>query len=136
MAIRYVTRAGVGLVVGIIILAILVFAGLWFVRERGEQARRQEAINIADQQLKAESNQGVALTTDGANSSTESSSSGSSDSSTNTSDSSSSATSQTPAVATELPKTGAEAGPVFIVGIMTFVVFSYVRSRKLVLKKF
>ena len=64
MAIRNVTRAGVGLVLGIIILAVLVYAGLWFVRERGEQARREEAISIADQQLQAESDGEVAIDVD------------------------------------------------------------------------
>jgi cbb3-type cytochrome oxidase subunit 3 len=50
-----ITRAGVVFVIGILVLAGLVFGGIWFVNERGEQARRDEAINIAQQQLEEQS---------------------------------------------------------------------------------
>jgi hypothetical protein len=50
-----ITRAGVVFVVGILVLAGLVFGGIWFVNERGEQARRDEAIKIAEQQLEEQS---------------------------------------------------------------------------------
>jgi hypothetical protein len=50
-----ITRAGVVFVIGILVLAGLVFGGIWFVNERGEQARRDEAIKIAQQQLEEQS---------------------------------------------------------------------------------
>jgi hypothetical protein len=50
-----ITRAGVVFVIGILVLAGLVFGGIWFVNERGEQARRDEAITIAQQQLEEQS---------------------------------------------------------------------------------
>lgn len=140
MAIRRVTRAGVGLAIGIIILAVLVFGSLWFVRERGEQARRTEAINIADQQLKAESNQGIALnpdnTTANPNSSSESSSPSTNDSSSNAqSNGSTAANGSSNSTATELPKTGATENAVIVIGLLAFASFSYLNSRKLVFKK-
>ncbi len=59
MAIQ-VTRAGVALTVGIILLTAVVFGGLWYVGQRGEQARRDEAVNIAEQKLQDERDQQVA----------------------------------------------------------------------------
>lgn len=50
-----ITRAGVVFVIGILVLAGLVFGGIWFVNGRGEQARRDEAIKIAEQQLEEQS---------------------------------------------------------------------------------
>ncbi|MFZ1302050.1 MAG: LPXTG cell wall anchor domain-containing protein [Candidatus Microsaccharimonas sp.] len=139
MAIRNVTRAGVGLVIGIVILALIVLASIWFVRERGEQARREEAIAIADQQLKAESDQEVAIDTDDAskdeseaatngNGSTESSIGGSTAPSTSGSGSSAS-------TATELPQTGpADALWVVGVGLVVFAGASYYQSRRVLFK--
>ena len=135
MAIRQVTRAGVGLVIGIILLAALVFGGLWLVRERGEQARREEAINIADQQLQAESDEGVALNPDAPKGSADESGNATSNSgSSNQANNSGNASSNSATPATELPQTGPEVGSIFVVGIITFVVFSYLRSRKLILE--
>jgi hypothetical protein len=138
MAIRYVTRAGVGLVIGIIVLGLIVFGILYFVRERGDQARQQEAINIANEQLKSQSDQGVALNQDN-NSSSNSSSQNSN--STNQSGSSSSQSNsatmpQTSTAPGELPKTGPEATPIVAVGLLTFAVASFMRSRKLLFKQF
>jgi hypothetical protein len=50
-----ITRTGIIFVLGIIILAGLVFGGIWLVRERGEQVRRQEAVKIAEQNLETQS---------------------------------------------------------------------------------
>jgi hypothetical protein len=58
MAVR-ITRAGVGLTVGIIILALVVLGGLYLVRERGEQARRDDAIEIAQENLESETEGGT-----------------------------------------------------------------------------
>ena len=119
MAIR-VTRTGVVLAVGILIGAVILFGLLQIVRDRGEQARREEAIAIAEENLKTESEQGIAIevkdepSTEGA--ATESS-----------------PASGAEAVATnELPQTGPEVGALVVVGFVTFALISYWRSRKLV----
>lgn len=133
MAIRQVTRAGVGLAVGIIILAALVFGGLWLVRERGEQARREEAISIADQQLQEESNEGVALNE--GQDQPASSESGDAAQPAPTETSPAPATTPdtpAPAAAEELPQTGPEFGSVVGIGLLGFVIVSFIRSRKLV----
>jgi FtsZ-interacting cell division protein ZipA len=130
MAIRNVTRAGVGLVIGIIILGLLVFGGLWLVRERGDQARRQEAINIANEQLKSESEQGVALNND-KNQSSNSQSQNSGSQSSNSTSQSGSSTSNTSSNASELPQTGPKETTAVVLGFLTFAVVSFVRSRKL-----
>lgn len=139
MATRTITRAGVGLVVGIILLAALVIGILFFVRERGEQARRTDAINIADQQLKEDSDKGIAANPESDNSSTKS------DEQAPTvqtpaqpaPQSSSQTTPQTtPSTSTpnpsELPKTGPvdQLGEVAVLSMLTFSVVSYVVSRK------
>ena len=129
MAIRQVTRAGVGLVVGIIILAALVFGGLWLVRERGEQARREEAIAIADQQLKDESNQETAINTDEA--STESSTESQTETSGAQSSANQAGNAASGAAVTELPQTGPQETAIVVFGIVAFAVASFVRSRKL-----
>lgn len=50
MAIR-ITQAGVALTVGIIIVTGLIIGGLFWVKQGGEQARRDEAVKIAQQNL-------------------------------------------------------------------------------------
>jgi FtsZ-interacting cell division protein ZipA len=128
MAIRNVTRAGVGLVVGIIILGLLVFGGLWLVNQRGEQARREEAITIADQQLQSESNEEVAIDTSNGTNAPEA------ESETNPTapqPNNGAAAAPAPAAAHELPQTGPEASVVMI-GVLAFAVASFVHSRKLV----
>lgn len=50
-----ITRAGMLFVGGIIVLAALVFGGIWLVRERGEQARREDAIKVAEENLQKQS---------------------------------------------------------------------------------
>jgi FtsZ-interacting cell division protein ZipA len=126
MAIRTVTRASVGLVVGIILIALLVLGGLLLVRERGQQARREEAITIADQQLKEESKQGVALDTneDDNTTATESAPAPEPSSSTNAT--------PAPAAASELPQTGPSAISFVAIGLLTFATASFVRSRTIV----
>ena len=57
----HVTRAGVALTVGIILLTGLIIGGLLWAKESGEQARRAEALQIAEQNLEEQSRRGVAL---------------------------------------------------------------------------
>ena len=49
------TRAGVLFVIGIIVLAGLVTGGVFLVKNRGESARRAEAVKVAEQELKDQS---------------------------------------------------------------------------------
>lgn len=60
MAVR-ITRAGVALTVGIILLTGLIIGGLLWAKSSGEQARREEALQIAEQNLEEQSRQDVAL---------------------------------------------------------------------------
>ena len=128
MAIRNVTRAGVGLAVGIIVVALLVLGGLLIVRERGEQARREEAIAIADQQLKDESNQEIAIdSNEEANKDAESTNG----SQAGTAGSGAAANQSAGAAVTELPQTGPKEASIFAFAILAFAVASFIHSRKL-----
>jgi len=122
MAVR-VTRAGVGLIIGIVILGLIVLGGLYFVKERGEQARRDEAIKIAEQNLESQSENG-ALTPP--------------DSDTDKTDTTSTPAAEQPGSdvstampAGELPQTGsADFMPLIAVGLLSFATASYVASRR------
>ena len=135
MATRTITRAGVGLVVGIILLAALVIGILFFVRERGEQARRTDAINIADQQLKEDSDNGIAANPENDNSSTKSDEQAPTVQ-TPAQPAPQSSSQTTPSTSTpnpsELPKTGPvdQLGEVAVLSMLTFSVVSYAVSRK------
>lgn len=59
-----ITRAGM-LFIGVVIgLALLVAGGLYFAQQRGEQARRDEAVEIARQNLEEQSSQPVVIAED------------------------------------------------------------------------
>lgn len=65
MAVR-ITRTGVGLAVAIFIGAVILLVGLIIAVQRGEQARREAASEIAQQQVEDESQPGVLVpSTDG-----------------------------------------------------------------------
>lgn len=51
------TRAGIVFIIGVVLLIALVVGAIWFVRERGEQARRDEATQIAQQEQQAQEEQ-------------------------------------------------------------------------------
>jgi FtsZ-interacting cell division protein ZipA len=123
------TRAGIVLVVGIIVLAALVLGGLYLVRERGEQARRDEAIQVAEGQLNEEAND-VALNDPEETNTPE-------ETATPSEQTNGGTTQNNPApTATELPQTGPSdifAG--LIVALLTFSVTSYVMSRTAVQKR-
>lgn len=119
MAIR-VTRTGVVLAVGILVGAAILFGLLQIVRDRGEQARREEAISIAEENLQAESEEGVAIEV--TEDETEETSQGTNDVAVSES--------------SVLPQTGPEFGAIVAVGAVTFVTVSYVRSRRLAFKQF
>ena len=129
----YTKRTGLALTVGIIILSLVALGGLYLVKNQGEQARREEAVKVAEERLKAESEQEVAVdetvteevaVEDG----------------TQTDDATAGdtipATGPTEDVtaAAELPQTGpAQAGAVVVLGAITYAIVTYVRSRRVLL---
>jgi LPXTG-motif cell wall-anchored protein len=112
-----ITRAGVVFVVGIIILVGLVFGGVWLASDRGEQARRQEAAKIAQENLENQSQAETA--TNGAVTDPE----------TTESDDEEVAVA-TPRSASTLPETGAEVSQVVIVALLALAGAYYVTSRR------
>jgi FtsZ-interacting cell division protein ZipA len=128
------TRAGIGLVIGIIILALVVFGGIWLVRERGEQARRDEAIAIADQQIEQQDDQDIAIGS--GNSTSNNSDQAAPSQSTDQAPASSNGAASTAApaaAANELPQTGPELVQFVAFALLSFAVASYIQSRKLLL---
>lgn len=147
MAIR-ITRAGVGLTVGIIVLTAVVLGGLYLIQQRGEQARRDEAIKIAEQNLESQSNGEVALNEgessaneNGAESgagsgeaaTTDEAASTNSESSANSGANEATQSGSTLTTSTELPQTGPTESlmAAVLLGVGTFTALSFVRSRKL-----
>lgn len=156
MAIR-VTRAGVWLTVGIIVLTGLVLGGLYLAAKRGEQARRDEAIAIAEKNLEERSSGDAALNQGSSGAGEGSSTQGTTEQSgtsgavgsngaasgptTGTSSSESaptnSSSSSQQATVSELPQTG-PADSLFVAlvgGIVTYITIAYVRSRNAVLAR-
>jgi len=144
MAIR-ITQAGVALAVGIIIVTGLIIGGFFWVKNAGTQARREDAIKIAEQNLEKQSNKDVALN-DGEASGSEASkneaskneasngtASNSETSKNEASKSQSPATNNTSAnTTTELPQTGPadQLATILIAGLLTFTAASYLASRQ------
>lgn len=116
-----ITRAGVVFVVGIIILIGLVFGGVWMVRERGEQARRQEAAKIAQQNLEEQSETDPSTQT-GTNTGAVAVS--------EPTDPDTQTTTSTPPASNVLPETGADVSQIVSVTLVTLAVAYYVTSRR------
>ena len=140
MAVR-ITRAGVALTVGIIVVTGLIIWGLFWIRGAGEQARQDEAMKIAQQQLEEESRNDVALNDGDEEKANENESQSSGENSTSNNSSEESASNQTSSgtsststsggTASELPQTGAgDVAPAFILALLTFSVASYVVSKR------
>ena len=129
MAVR-ITRAGVGLTVGIIVLALVVLGGLYLAKERGEQARRADAIEVELQNLDAQS--GTYTLTPSIDCNTEQSTESTNDSEASTTEEG--ATTQestTQGSPNELPQTGAsETAAIIAVALLTFASVSYSASRR------
>lgn len=122
-----ITRTGVVFVIGTIVLIGLVLGGLWLVQERGEQARRQEAAKIAEQNLESQSESGAqtpATTGDDTNSGTVAT----------PSDTESETQTSTVAVthSGDLPQTGADISQVLILALITLATAYYLTSRRAV----
>ena len=151
MAVR-ITRAGVWLTVGIIGLGLLVLGGLYIASQRGEQARRDEAIAIAENNLNEQSKNetpvlGGGDTTSGSDEATagqggskdaekDASTNGSSSTNNSGSSATSGATSSADKTVSELPQTGpTDSIAVFaIIGIVTYFAASFISSRKSLLE--
>jgi len=121
------TRTGILFVVGVVVLAALVFGGIVLVRQRGDQVRRDEAVKVAEQNLKNDSGVAVAPAAESsdANKATTDTSANKGTASTN------SAAATTPS-ADQLPKTGPadDFGRIISVTILASSVAFYVASRR------
>ena len=122
------TRTGILFVVGIVVLAALVFGGIVLVRQRGDQVRRDEAVKVAEQNLKNDSGVAVvpAAESNDANKATTDTNAGT----TNTTNTDSVAAT-TPS-SDQLPKTGPadDFGRIISVTILASSVAFYVASRR------
>lgn len=113
-----ITRAGIVFVLGILVLAGLVFGGIWVVRERAEQARRDEAIQIASENLQEDSEEVVAPADEEAPVPDE--------------EDEGASPSETPAPTEELPATGGELSGLLAVTVLSLAGALYVTSRRAV----
>lgn len=122
-----ITRTGIVFIVGVIVLTGLVLGGLWLVQERGEQARRQEAAKIAEQNLESQSESGAQTPTTTGDNTNAGTVATPSDTETET---------QTSTVASahsgDLPQTGADISQVLILALVTLATAYYVTSRRAV----
>ena len=119
------TRAGVALTVGIIVLTGLIIGGLFWVKNTGEQARREDAIAIAEQNLEEDSNEEIVLN-DGATAEEE----GDQTTQNETQDTAPQAGTESSTVS-ELPQTGpSDTFAIILIGIVTFLGVSYYQSRR------
>jgi predicted lipid-binding transport protein (Tim44 family) len=124
------TRTGIALLIGIIILAVLVIGGLVFLRDRGEQTRREQAISVADQQLKEDSDRDIAIDSGNGNSQAKTEAAPSGEPAPSTAPAAADpAPSSTPEAST-LPETGPELAPIIAVALLSFAAASYLQSRR------
>jgi len=128
------TRTGILFVVGILVLGGLVTGGVFLVKNHGEAVRRDQAVKVAEQNLKDQSQ--VATQPVNTDNSSSNSSANSDQNSTSTTGSGSSATTTTGVSADALPETGIDGlqslGSILIVAILAFTTASYVASRRAV----
>ena len=132
----YTRRTGLALTVGIIILSLVALGGLYLVKNQGEQARREEAVKVAEERLKAESEQEVALENGAANESVteevvvEEESQAGSEQSAGSGTGAGQGNGGNVAAAEELPQTGSsEVLTAVALGVLTFSVATYAVSR-------
>ena len=132
----YTKRTGLALTVGIIILSLVALGGLYLVKNQGEQARREEAVKVAEERLKAESEQEVALENGAANESAteevvvEEESQAGSEQSAGSGAGAGKGNGGDVAAAEELPQTGSsEVLTAVALGVLTFSVATYAVSR-------
>lgn len=116
-----ITRTGVVFVIGIIVLVALVFGGIWLVRDRGEQTRRQEAAKIAQENLESQSEAPTDTST-----ATNSGAVAPPD----TTETESQPTVSAAATSNELPQTGADVSHVAILSLLVLAAAYYATSRR------
>jgi FtsZ-interacting cell division protein ZipA len=118
-----ITRAGIIFVVGIIVLAGLVFGGVMIAKNRGEQVRRDEAVKIAEQTLKDQSEAIATEAVDDTSTTTAGQTGGSTD-----------VIATTGTAPAQLPETGpaSDLGRLAIVSILALSVAVYIASRRAV----
>jgi FtsZ-interacting cell division protein ZipA len=119
-----ITRTGVVFVIGVMVLVALVLGGIWLVRDRGEQTRRQEAAKIAEQNLQAQSEAPadvVQSTNNGTVAPTES-----------TETDSPLVATTTGAAQSTLPETGIDVSRVAIISVLVLAIAYYATSRRAV----
>ncbi|MFY9228411.1 MAG: hypothetical protein WAO28_03780 [Candidatus Microsaccharimonas sp.] len=118
-----ITRTGIMFIIGIVVLAGLVFGAVLYVQQRGEQARRAEAVKIAEQNLTEQSKTATQPIKVDEGSSESSSSNGTYTATQPT----------TPVTSTgELPATGADASNIIVVTVLSLAVSLYIASRRMV----
>ncbi|MBC7565023.1 hypothetical protein H7100_02205 [Candidatus Saccharibacteria bacterium] len=115
-----ITRAGIIFIVGILILGGLVTGGIFLVKNHGEAVRRDQAVKVAEQNLKDNSEIAVQPVK--------------SDDSKNTDTSNQPATPPANGSTNELPVTGIDdlrfAGQAIILAILAFSTTAYIVSRR------
>jgi len=136
MAVR-ITRAGVALTVGIILVAGLIIGGFFLARQSSEQARRTEAIKIAEQNLEGLANQETALNEGDENENSSEGAANTEENASNESTNESTATeeatdpSRETSEVNQLPETGiADMSALIVIGLVTFAGVSYYQSRR------
>lgn len=113
-----ITRAGIIFIIVAVALAALVFGGLYVAQQRGEQVRRDEAAEIARQNLENDSNKPVVIGED------QGVSNGVVDDGRNDSQTDTGSTPE------QLPETGGELSSLIAVFGITFAVSAYIVSRR------
>jgi uncharacterized membrane protein YraQ (UPF0718 family) len=130
------TRTGLLFVVGILVLGGLVTGGVFLVKNHGEAVRRDQAVKVAEQNLKDQSQVATQPVNTDTSSSDASSDAAKANSTTTDTGSSSATTAASTAGsnASALPETGIDdfktLGSTIIVAILAFSVASYVASRR------
>jgi len=112
-----ITRTGIIFVAGIVVLAGLVGVGAWIAHNRGEQARHDATVKIAQQNLESQSQPAVSTTTT------------SLDTNSGTVATPDTTQTQTPTTAA-LPTTGANPVQIIALSVVTLAVAYYVTSRR------
>lgn len=126
----HITRAGVAVTVGIIILTGLMIGGLLWVKHTGDVARHDQAISIAQQNLEKDSNQKIVLNDGSSSKDNNQQSQQQSSGSSSTGSTSTGSTSQNSS-AGELPQTGPRDNFTFVMlGVLVFMGVSYIQSRR------
>lgn len=135
---RRITRTGIIFIVGILVLGGLVTGGIFLVKNHGEAVRREEAVKIAEQNLKDQSK--VVVTqpvndTGAENSDKAGTGTGAGTSTANPATTGSTSGQSALATATgELPVTGIDdlrfVGQATVLALLAFSVVSYVASRR------